>query len=76
MDTLDNGNTENKDLDTTERREKERRDNEQRTESGRRSAWKARNGMGLKEELLQIIEGKSKEATREEGDTVIAVGGS
>ena len=29
-----------------------------------------------KEELLQIVEGKSKEATREEGDTVIAVGGS
>ena len=37
MDTLDNGNTENKDWDTTEKREKERRDNERRTESDRRS---------------------------------------
>ncbi len=37
MDTLDNRNTENKDWDTPEKREKERRDNERRTESNRRS---------------------------------------
>ena len=42
------------------------------------AALKARNGMGSNEELLQIIEGESKEGTREEGITitVIAVGGS
>ncbi len=37
MNPLDNGDTENKDWDTPERREKERRDNERRTESDRRS---------------------------------------
>ena len=36
--------------------------------------WKIRNGLGLKEELLKILEGKSEEGMTEEGGTVIAVG--
>jgi len=48
MDTLDNGNTENKDLDTTERREKERRDNERRTESDRQSGLESTKRDGIK----------------------------
>ncbi len=36
--------------------------------------WKIRNGQKSKEELLKILEGKSKEVTKEEGITITAIG--
>ena len=60
MDTLDNGNTENKDLDTTERREKERRDNEQRTESGRRSGLESTKRDGIERRTAADHRGKEQ----------------
>ncbi|HHT9146187.1 MAG: hypothetical protein Q7J76_08475 [Candidatus Brocadiaceae bacterium] len=60
MDTLNNGNTENKDLDTTERREKERRDNEQRTESDRRSGLESTKRDGVERRSAGDHSGKER----------------
>jgi hypothetical protein len=37
-------------------------------------AWEVRNGMGMKEELLKIIDGESEEVTKEESITITAIG--